>query len=176
MKKAIGKKLIGGLMVSMLIATIGAVLVSAESDSENENFDVQHTFWPQRRSMCGEPPFISDLTVEQRQEIEDIVTSLKEEGATKLEISEAISSKLEEYGIEIQKPELSEEELDERLDQAIEYTERKLEILNRVKELRDQGYGYEDIRTIIQDEFELEFPAGEFQGNMCRHRYRRGSW
>ena len=38
------------------------------------------------------------------------------------------------------------------------------------------GDSYDDIITIIQDEFELELPVGEFQGMMYRHRYCRGTW
>ena len=55
------------------------------------------------------------------------------------------------------------------LEKQIERTEQRLEILIRQKELREEGYEWEDIQQIIQDEFELEFPA---EGHGMR--FRRG--
>ena len=123
MKKTRSKKFVGGLMAVMLLATIGAVLVSAEFENEDATQN-QEMLW-KNQQQCGEPPFLSDLTVEQREELETIMTSLKEEGASKEEIREAIFDKLDEYGV-----------LDKNLDDKIEHTEQKLEILNRKKELR----------------------------------------
>ena len=49
---------------------------------------------------------------------------------------------------------------DERLTSAIENTEQRLTILNREKELRDQGYTWDEINEIIQEEFDTEVPIG----------------
>jgi DNA-binding transcriptional MerR regulator len=176
MKKTTSKKFVGGLLVAIIMAAIGAVIAIAETGETNENGIQQASFFGRRPIMCGEPPFMSQLTVEQRQELEDIITSMKEDGATRLEIRDTIVSKLEEYGVEIQKPELTEEELDERLEEKIEHTEQRLEILNRVKELRDQGYSYEEIREMIQEEFDLEDSKGDFQGKKFRHKHHCGPW
>jgi len=162
------KKLVGGLMVVMLIATIGAVIASAASEDDTE----QSTFWG-RRAMYRPQPFFSELTEEQKAEIQEIESSTKEE-ATPEEIRAAIKEKLEEWGVELQIPELTDEELDERLDNAIERTEQRLEILQRRKELREQGYSYEEIREMMQEEFGLEAPAGEGQGMMFGHGFRCG--
>ena len=83
--------------------------------------------------------FMTQLTDEQR---EDIRATMQQ--------------KFEEYGVEMPTR-------DEMLDKQIESTEQRLEILNRQKELREEGYEWADIQEIIQDEFELEFPKeGKF--------------
>ena len=139
MKKTNSKKLVGGLLVVMLIATIGAVLVSAQ-DSEGGMF-------------CGKRGFMTELTDEQREEMKT-----------------TMQQKFEEYGIEMPTR-------DEMLDKQLEHTEQRLEILNRQKELREQGIEWGEIRDIIQEEFELEFPK-QGKGMKCgRGRYgsfRRG--
>ena len=82
------------------------------------------------------------------------------------EINEAITEKLDEWGI-----------LDNRLDDAIEQTEMRLEILNRQKELREQGYSWDEINDLIQEEYGLEsfghgYPGMDFglgpQEGRCR--------
>ena len=73
------------------------------------------------------------------------MTTLKEQNATRNETQAAIQEKLYEYGI-----------LDTQLDNEITQTEQRLTILNRQKELRDQGYSWDEINTIIKDEFDLE--------------------
>lgn len=131
MKKTNSKKLVGGLLVVMLVATIGAVLVSAQ-ESEGG------MFW-------GKRGFMTELTDKQREEMKT-----------------TMQQKFEEYGIEMPTR-------DEMLDKQLEHTEQRLEILNRQKELREQGIEWEEIREIIQEEFELEFPE-EGQGM----RFERG--
>jgi len=135
MKKTNSKKLVGGLLVVMLIATIGAVLVSAQ-DSENSMFG-------NRRG------FMAQLTDEQREDMQ-----------------EAMQQKFEEYDIEMPTR-------DEMLDKKIERTEQRLEILNRQKELREQGIEWEEIRDIIQEEFDLEIPE-QGPGMRFRHGHRGG--
>ena len=102
------KKIVGGLMIAMLIAMIGAVIVSAETD-ETDDSENWHMPFNGREKMEGKQPFNNELTEEQQEEIEELITSLTEEGATCDEIREAIHNKLDEMGI-----------LDERLDKAIE--------------------------------------------------------
>ena len=51
--------------------------------------------------MSPHPPWLPELTDEQREEIREIVVELKDNGASKEEIKEAVDSKLEEWGIEI---------------------------------------------------------------------------
>ena len=166
MKKT-SKKIVGGLMVVMFIATIGAVIASAVDVETNEDDARQTTFWG-RQPMCGEPPFIAELTVEQREELDYLLTSLKEEGATPPEIHDAVQQKLAEFGIEVST-------LDEKLDIQIERTEQRLEILNRKDELREQGYTWEEIKDIIQEEYDLDLPEGIGYGMNFQRGFRQES-
>ena len=157
MKKQ-GTRIVGGLIVAMLMATIGAVLVSAEAENAGETED-WHLPFHGRGNMFGHRTFDNELTDEQQAEIDALITSLNEEGASSEEIREAVFAKLSEMGI-----------LDERLDSAIEQTEQRLEILNREQELRDQGYSWEEINEMIQEEFVLEHPSVIYYG-FCRGIY-----
>ena len=108
MKKA-HKKILGGLIVVTLLATIGAVVVSAS------------------------PGFLSDLTDEQKEELRALRQELRDEGATCEEIREAMHEQLESYGIDLPTQ-------DEMLDKQINQTRQRLEILERKKELREEGF------------------------------------
>ena len=138
MKKT-SKKIVGGLMATMLIVTIGAVVASAT-------------------------PFFSNLTDNQKQEIKDLREELRDAGATKEEMREAMRTQLEEYGIELPTRE-------EIIESKIQHTQQRLEILERIKELIQENPDItnEEIREIIQEEFELEF----LEEDQCK-RFRRG--
>ena len=157
MKKP-GPRIFGGLLVAMLIATIGAVLVSAETENAGET-EEWHLPFHGRGNSFGQKSLDNELTDEQQAEIDALITGLNEEGASPEEIREAVFAKLNEMGI-----------LDEQLENAIEQTEQRLEILNREQELRDQGYSWEEINEIIQEEYVLEHPSGIYQG-LCRGIY-----
>ncbi len=168
------KKLVGGLMVVVFIATIGVIIVSAQNDETNCNASPQNLFpfWGRHEmNGIGPMPFIYNvtksgpffynfynLTEEQQSELEDLIKSLIDQGANFSEIKNAIQQKLDEWGI-----------LDKQLDSEIAQTEQRLNILNREKELRDQGYSWEEINQIIQDEFGLKGPVVEGQHIMFRH-------
>ena len=147
MKKP-GKRIFGGLMVAMIIATIGAVLVSAEAENADET-DEWHLPFHGRENSFGKNSLDNELSDEQQAEIDTLITNLNEDGASPEEIREAVFAKLNEMGI-----------IDERLENTIEQTEQRLEILNREQELRDQGYSWEEINEIIQEEYVLEYPPG----------------
>ena len=51
-----------------------------------------------------EPPWTSQLTDEQKQEIQQLIESLKASGATPQEIRDAVNAKLQECGIELPAP------------------------------------------------------------------------
>jgi hypothetical protein len=128
------KKIFGGLMIFTILAVIGVSVVSAQSEDG--------MFW-------GRRGFMSELTDEQREDIQS-----------------TMQQKFEEYGIEMPTP-------DEMLEKRIERTNLRLDILNRQKELRELEYEWEDIKDIIQEEFELEFPE-ENMGVRFRHGRCKG--
>jgi hypothetical protein len=143
MKKT-SNKIFGSILVVMIIATIGAVVVSAH------------------------PEFLDDLTDEQKTELKDLKETLIGEGASRFEIKENIREQLESYGYELPSRE-------EMLDKQIEHTELKLDILKRTKELIQDNPEItpEEIKEIIQEEFELELPEDCF-GKMHKYKCHRG--
>ena len=51
-----------------------------------------------------EPPWMSELTDDQKAELQQYAESLRESGATPQEIRDAVNAKLETWGIEITAP------------------------------------------------------------------------
>jgi DNA-binding transcriptional regulator YhcF (GntR family) len=170
MKKTTTLKILSSLMVILLIGTIGAAMVSAE-DTTN-NLETEQKDFENCPKGMRPPPFLDELTDDQQEELKNLVETLKEEGATREEIHTAIQEKLEEWDITIEPPTLTDEERDEILAKKIEKTEQRLEIMNRVQELRDQGYDYEDIKDIIKEEYDIEPPLQPH----CRKRMRYRQW
>ena len=155
-------------MVVVLIATIGAVIVSASDDAANENNILGRSFCG-RHKMQRPALFSSELTDEQIEEIKSLTSDLKKEDATQEEINEEVKVLLEEYGVDIPTQ-------DEMLDAKIEHAEQRLEILERIKELRQEqpDLSMEEIRDIIQDEFDLEETFGQGHSMRFHHGFGRG--
>jgi hypothetical protein len=162
MKKKMSKKIIGGLIIASILVTIGAVIVSADIGEDNEQKNWPFGFkW--KKQMENRHKIMCELTEEQREEIKELKETLEEEGITPEEIREAIKQQLESYGIDIPTRE-------ERLDMAIENTEQKLEILKYIRELIEDNPDLtkEEIRDLVETEFEIELP--EFDGNGMNFR------
>lgn len=160
------KKLIGALLVVLITAAIGTVIAIAETGNTTEDESSNKFFWnfgSKGHMEISKGNLFYELTDEQEEEEEllQLKQTMIDEGATCEEIQEAVMEKLDEWGI-----------LDKRLDEAIEKTELRLEILNRQKELREQGYSWEEISSLIQEEFDLEETFGE--GKMFGHGFGRG--
>lgn len=163
MKKT-SKKIIGGIMVVNLLASIGAIFATAQDDGTTEEFTLNDNFCCRphmnrpglfNKNMTENGFFYFDLTEDQQAEIDELRISLQDQGANYSEIREAINEKLDEFGV-----------FDQRLENEIEQTEQRLQILNREKELRDQGYSWDEIRTILQDEFGIDYPFEVYNPNM----------
>lgn len=152
MKKTISKKIIGGTLIVAFLATLGAVLVAAETDDITDNDNTYQGF------ECGRykgwhHPYYSELTEEQQEEINDLRQQLIEENATFAEIWEAINEKLAEFGIELP-------DKDEILDEQIEQTTLQLEILELQKQLREDGKSWEEIEDILEEEYDISSLQG----------------
>jgi Spy/CpxP family protein refolding chaperone len=150
--KTTHKKLVGGLLVGLLIATIGTVLATGQTDDKTD--DATNDTPPQmpfgdRHGMMGLGLFGSELTDEQQTELDDLMTNLRDQNATPDEVRTAIQEKLDEFGV-----------FDSRLDNEIVQTEQRLTILNRQKELRNEGLNWDEISGIIEDEFGLVNATG----------------
>jgi Spy/CpxP family protein refolding chaperone len=162
------KKLVGGLLIAMLIATVGAAFATATGQTDGTTDDLTDDAAPQmpfrgRHEMNRLGPFASELTDAQKTELKELMTTLRNQNATPEEIRTAIQEKLGEFGV-----------LDTRLDTEITQTQQRLTILNRQKELRNEGYSWDEIRTIIQDEFNLQNTTGVNQDMMFDHGFERG--
>ena len=156
------KKLIGGLLIGMLIATLGATLALGQTDDTTDDaidnevpqmpFEGRHGIDGQAINTTCESlqmpfghmigPYASELTDEQQLELEELIRGLREQNASSDEIRTAIQQKLDEFGV-----------LDIQLDNEIVQTEQRLTILNRQKELRNEGYSWDEINSMIEDEF-----------------------
>jgi DNA-binding transcriptional MerR regulator len=139
--KTKNKKMAGGLLIGLIVTAVGAVIATAQIDTATDQIITPIL----NEGKYGPEPFTYNLPEEQQAELEDLMATLREQNATRDETQAAITEKLDEYGI-----------LDTQLENEIEQTEQQLTILNRQKELRDQGYSWNEINTIIQEEFNLE--------------------
>jgi len=163
------KKLIGGSLIVAILASIGAVLVSADTNEKIED-ETPFKHFGFGKPMERHPSFQSELTEEQQEEIKALRETMEENDASTEEIRDAINEKLRDFGIEIPTR-------DETLDTKIEQTTQRLEILERQKELREQGYSWDEISDVISEEFDIEFPENHstdkmfksgFHGARCR--------
>ena len=164
------KKLVGGLLVGLLIATVGAAFATGQTDDTTDDATSDTTIdtLPQmscgdRPGMIGLGPYASELTDEQQTELEELMTSLGEQNASPDEMRTAIQQKLDEFGV-----------IDTQLDNKIAQPEQRLTILNRQKELRDEGYSWDEIQNIIEDEFGSENTTGVGRDMMGGHGFGHG--
>ena len=84
------------LLAMGVVLTGSTIVFSALADDQGTTPDPQ---MPLR-----EPPWMSQLTDDQKQEIQQLVDSLRGSGATPEEIRDAVNAKLQEWGIEIPAP------------------------------------------------------------------------
>jgi DNA-binding transcriptional MerR regulator len=103
-----------------------------------------------------------NLTTDQQTELQQLITTLRNQNATPQEMQSAIQQKLEEFGV-----------FDTQLENQIAQTEQRLTILNREKELRNQGYNWTEVRNMIQDEFDLQNSTNGDLGMMQGQRFVR---
>lgn len=169
------KKLIAGLMAAMVIGTIGAVFATAQTDGTTPDITTQKMFNTQDQNrtrffdgniaqgmgMFG--CFDYNLTTDQQKELQQLMTTLRDQNATPQEMQSAIQQKLEEFGV-----------FDTQLDNQIAQIEQRLTILNREKELRNQGYNWTEVRNMIQNEFDLQNSTNGDLGMMQGQGFRRG--
>ncbi len=162
--KTTHKKLIGGLLVGLLLATVGAALATGQKNNITKEMTPQIPLW-NTHGMNRFGSFAYNLTDAQQAELEDLITSLRDQNATPAEIRTAIQEKLDEFGV-----------LDAQLDNEIAQTQQRLTILNRQKELRNEGYNWDEIRNIIIDEFDLQNTSGIGQDMMFEHGFKCGPY
>jgi len=146
----------GFILVSLLAVAVvlasSSIVISALADAQGTAPDPQ---LPPR-----EPPWMSQLTDEQKGELQQLLDSLRDSGATPKEIRDAINAKLEEWGIEI--PELSDKQRPEPPWMSQFTDEQKVELQQLLDSLRESGATPEETREAINaklKEWGIELPA-----------------
>ena len=152
------KKIFGGVLIVILLATIGAVLVSAETTNNSTMFKPMFGC----KSNQFIQPIYKKLTEDQKQELHELFKDLKENDATPEEVRNAVTEKLESWDLDIPSR-------DEMLDQQIQNAQNHIEILERKKELREEGYEWDEIQEIIQEEFDLPIHSGSIMKHPLKH-------
>lgn len=185
------KKFIAVLVAVSAIVILCTIFANAQMNNTNQNNNSGWSFWSrpiasESKSFCRNNttcpilgwehqekgwfyPYYPGLTAEQRQELNDTITNLRQQNATPEEIRTTIQEKLDEFGV-----------FDNQLDTAINQTQLRLTILNREKELRTQGYNWSQINTMIQQEFGQNVSLGyngcyqSFYPHSCRGYPEKG--
>jgi len=119
------------LLITLALVVGGITMVYAETDQDETDI-VPHQ---SRFGWKMHGPFMGCLDEEQRQEMKDIIDEMREEDAAPEEIRETIKEFMDENGIECQKPELTEEQL-----------EALKELREKMKEKRENGEFHEGMR------------------------------
>jgi len=156
------KKLIGVLTAVTLVAIVGVVFASAQTNGVMTKSIFSTKFWQRSstnetqkhnmtmRNFCGRAPMrgfgpsFMNLTDAQQADLENMIKTMRSQNATPQEIQQAVQQKLDGYGV-----------FDRRLNDEINRTALRLQILNREKELRAEGYSWENITSIIHQEFNV---------------------
>jgi hypothetical protein len=144
-----------GLLAVILIATIGAVYTTnaQTNNATNQTTTPSHGNQTRIQGRCGRfnemprGPMMGyfpgmNLTASQRADLNQTMQTLRAQNATPQQIRDALQAKLEEYGV-----------LDAQLNASIVSTQRRLSILNREQELRQQGYNWTTVESMIQTEY-----------------------
>ena len=134
------------LLLMLSVVAGGIYMASAETDLD----DAPGSDPPKFMNGWRRGPFVGCLDEGQRQELKETLSEMREEGATFDEIREHVQAYLEELGVECQKPELSDEQI-EALQQFRE----------ELQELREGGATPEEIKEHLNqkaEEFGVELP------------------
>ena len=107
-----------------------------------------------------EPPWMSQLTDEQKAELQQLRDSLKASGANPEETRDAVDAKLQEWGIEVPVQDGQQRPEPPWMSQLTD--EQKVELQQLVESLRDSGATPQEIRDAVNaklQEWSIELPA-----------------
>jgi len=107
-----------------------------------------------------EPPWMSQLTDEQKAELQQLLDTLKASGASPEETRDAIDAKLQQWGIEV--PVQDDQQRPETRWMSQLTDEQKVELQQLVESLRESGATPEEIRNAINaklQEWGIQLPA-----------------
>jgi DNA-binding transcriptional MerR regulator len=92
-------------------------------------------------------PWMSQLTDDQKEEIQQLVESLRESGASPKEIRDAVKATLEGWGIEVPEPVGRGQRLSPWMSQLTD--EQKAQIQQLIQSMRDDGATPQEIRDAV---------------------------
>jgi DNA-binding transcriptional regulator YhcF (GntR family) len=93
-------------------------------------------------------PWMSQLTDDQKEEIQQLVESLRESGASPKEIRDAVKATLEGWGIEVPERVGRGQRLSPWMSQLTD--EQKAQIQQLIQSMRDSGASQEEIRDAVK--------------------------
>lgn len=95
MNRTRGFILVSLLAIAVVLAS-SSIILSAKAQDQGTAPDPQ---LPPR-----DPPWMSQLTDDQKAQIQQLIQSMKDSGATPQEIRDAVNAKLQEWGIQLPPP------------------------------------------------------------------------
>jgi DNA-binding transcriptional MerR regulator len=125
------------LLTTTLILASSSIIFSAIAENQGTAPDPQ----PPSR----EPPWMSQLTDDQKTEIQQLTQSMKDSGASQQEIRDAINAKLQEWGIEVPEVPLREPPWISQLTD-----DQKTQIEQMVQSMKDSGATPQEIRDALK--------------------------
>ncbi len=141
------------VLFSAMLSGVEARLADEDGDGINDRSARQHRL---------------NLTDEQRAEIRETASGLREEGATRVEIITAVGEKLQNLGVEL--PEDFEERQTARLERAAAHDELRA----KITELKESGATREEIRAGVDAFSEANGIEKPKRGRSSRGRAFRG--
>jgi len=125
------------ILASMLVmvTVLGGILLPAYSIDDKEALKVGTQV----------PPWMQDLTEDQKEDVRALVEEMKEDGASKEEIREAVKAKLEQLGIEV--PEFKGPRGKQWMGDLTE--DQIAEIRELKEEMKEDGASKEEIREAV---------------------------
>jgi DNA-binding transcriptional regulator YhcF (GntR family) len=140
------------MLMSMIIIgiVIGSVfhLTYISGEENNDNFQTNPT--NQMRLRLRNPLCVKNLTDAQEQEIQQLIQDMKDSGASREDVMNAVKSKLAEWGIEpCERHELRNQPWTLNLTDS-----QRREILQLVQEMKEAGSSQQEIRKTVDAKLE----------------------
>jgi len=136
MKRTKGLILVSLLAMAVVVGS-SSIILSAVAQGETSP-------GPQR----GLSPWMSQLTDDQKAQIQQLVQSMKDSGATPQEIRDAVNAKLQEWGIQLPERSGGQHQLSPWMSQLTD--DQKAQIQQLVESLRESGASPKEIRDAVK--------------------------
>jgi predicted nucleic acid-binding Zn ribbon protein len=155
---------IQSLMQSMRDSGSTQQEIMDEVNAKLQAWGIQISTPPQHSTnSTQQPPWMSQLTDDQKTEIQNLTQSMKDSGATQEEIRDAMDAKLQEWGIELPTPPEHPTNSTHEAPWMSQLTDdQKTEIQSLMQSMRDSGSTQQEIRDAANaklQEWGIQLPA-----------------